>query len=109
MKKHKKKSSGVCCHPSGRALRRLLPHTFSAVSRSGVHPHRHSSVSSPTAATSVPSKLNDTTTDFNECLYSFLVAYVVRALSFDFFVRLLLLADGKDGSLMGGYGVEERI
>jgi len=80
----------------GRALRRLLPHTFSAGSRFGVCCFS----TSPMAAASAPFKLNDTTTDFNECTRFSLLTSCVLCLSISL-VRLLLLADGKDGSPMG--------
>jgi len=53
------------------------------------------------AATLVQFKLNDTTTDFNECLtlFSLLMSYKLCLLIS--LVRLLLLADGKDGSPTG--------
>jgi len=80
----------------GGALRRLLPHTFSAGSRFGVCCFS----TSPTAAASAPFKHNDTTTDFNECTRFSLLMSCALCLSISL-VRLLLLADGKDGSTMG--------
>ena len=94
----------------GVALRCWLPHTFTAGSRFSVGCHPIYSAgsrfgvccfsTSPTAATSVPFKLNDTTTEFNECTRFSLLTSCVLCLSISL-VRLLLLADGIDGSPMG--------
>jgi len=94
----------------GLALQCWLPHTFTAGSRSsvGCHPTylagSHFSIccfsTSPTAATSAPFKLNDTATEFNECTRFSLLTSCVLCLSISL-VRLLLLADGIDGSPMG--------
>ena len=64
--------------------------------RSGVCCH----FTSPTATIPEPFKLNDTTTDFNKrTLFSLLMSYTLCLLIS--LMRLLLLVDGKDGSLMG--------